>query len=219
MNVKAFIGIMCMLTIATGCTSNTRGERQANPFDIRGGEPVPRINQSSVTELPTPEPPATEPGGTYSAYQPAPPPSYYEPYNNVPTYSGQASILACSITGGDFLFGGRKNRKYQPVSFAVAPGETVALQMLQDDNGRRETIYAQGDLSGVGVRITRNQPNAAGSGFATFGDQGGFVASEPQLARGVSQQLNINDMFRGATMNCGFRSPPGVIPGQRYRRY
>ena len=206
----------------TGCAVYP-AERAPTAYDIRGGQPVP---DGAVATLP----PGSAPQSTYQpTYQPYPGPQAAPPAANPaypPVYQHEpvpgaypSSAIACGITGGDFLFFGNKNRKYQPVSFAVMPGETQMVQVVQDDSARRDRIYVQGDLSGVGVRITRNQPSAPGSGLSTYGASGAFVSSEPQLVRGVSQPLNINDMFRGATINCGFRSPPGVLPGRRYRGY
>ena len=163
---------------------------------------------------------APGPDGTYGGFKVThtPAPGYEPPPTPNQTYQQQqgfTSSLACGITGGDFVFFGNKNRKYQPISFAVAPGETQQIQVVQDDSSRRDRMWVQGDLSGVGVRISRNRPAEPGSGLSTFGDSGAFVSSEPQLVKGVSQPLNINDMFRGATITCGFRSPPGVLPGKR----
>ncbi len=223
----------------TGCAVYP-SERAPTAYDIRGGQPVP---DGAVATLPPGSAPQSTYQPTYQPYpgpqaappaanpvyppvyqhEPAPAPGYssnYPPpnYANEPVPGAYpSSAIACGITGGDFLFFGNKNRKYQPVSFAVMPGETQMVQVVQDDSARRDRIYVQGDLSGVGVRITRNQPSAPGSGLSTYGASGAFVSSEPQLVRGVSQPLNINDMFRGATINCGFRSPPGVLPGRRYR--
>ncbi|MEM6903729.1 MAG: hypothetical protein AAF556_10880, partial [Pseudomonadota bacterium] len=89
------------------------------------------------------------------------------------------------------------------------------IQVTQDNNDRRENIFVQGDLSGVGVRISRNEPPAPGSNGLIFGASGGFASNEPQLVRGVTRKLNINDLFRDATISCGFRSPAGVLPGSR----
>lgn len=208
----------------TGCAVYP-AERAPTAYDIRGGQPVP---DGAVATLP----PGSAPQSTYQPtyppvyqHEPAPAPGY-SPNYPPPNYAHEpvpgaypSSAIACGINGGDFLFFGNKNRKYQPVSFAVMPGETQMVQVVQDDSARRDRIYVQGDLSGVGVRITRNQPSAPGSGLSTYGASGAFVSSEPQLVRGVSQPLNINDMFLGATINCGFRSPPGVLPGRRYRGY
>jgi hypothetical protein len=158
--------------------------------------------------------------GGYGHYYRPMPPGYVPGYVPVPSpgYApdpGYSSVLACAIHGGDFIFPGGKNRQYQPVSFAVAPGQTLELPMVQDDGSRRASMFVQGDLSGVGVRICRYRPPEAGSNGYGFGTCGGFVASEQRLVRGVTEPLEIKDLFRGAKIECGFRSPPGVLPGRR----
>ncbi|MBV6633910.1 MAG: hypothetical protein KI792_12870 [Alphaproteobacteria bacterium] len=177
-------------------------------FQTPGLETAPSAPPSTVAD--TGYAPQTPPRYRYDG--PAVPGYEYDRYGRPPQPS---SLLACGITDGDFIFFSRRPRQYQPISFAVAPGETQRIQVTQDNNDRRENIFVQGDLSGVGVRISRNQPPEPGSNGLIFGASGGFASSEPQLVKGVRQKLNINDLFRDATISCGFRSPPGVLPGSR----
>lgn len=233
----AAIGLLAACTVVEGPPNTytvtmaqqplAPANQQTHPFfdshaNAQAGVASPEFQTPGVE--PAPAVPAAPPSAVASSgYVPQTPTNYRYDGRPVPGYEYDeyarppqpTSQLACGITDGDFIFFSRRPRQYQPISFAVAPGETQRIQVTQDNNDRRENIFVQGDLSGVGVRISRNQPPAPGSNGFIFGASGGFASSEPQLVRGVTRKLNINDLFRDATISCGFRSPAGVLPGSR----
>lgn len=204
--------------LLTGCTvtyTPAEGPPPASPYG------QPSYTDQQVYVAPPPPGQQTAPGYEDQLPDYTPQPGYRQPEPYAPPVQPvqPVSRIACSIRGGEFEFPGNKSRQYQPVSFAVAPGETVEIPIAQDDNRRHGKIYVQGDPSGIGLRICRYEPPPAGSSRYSFGPCGGVVSTEPALLHGVSQALDIRDLFKGAKIECGYRSPPGRQPGSRHRYY
>lgn len=223
--IRLFPLLVILPLLVAACT---QPQRHSSDFAIRGGTAVPTTPEAPTTVV-IPERQAAPPqqqtvlpplrrdeigDPNWGAPQAAPLSQQYGAL--------QTSRLACSVQGGRFNFQSRDWRDYQPFSFVVGPGEVSRVRITQDNGDRSELISVAGDLSGVGVLLQRGiiQPGVTQLGFRAENATGAFT--EPQLIRGRgSSLLSSGGLFDGATLSCGFRSPPGILPptSPSYYRY